>query len=31
MQMGEEKVNGRVAEAIHLAGIEGREQNAPHH
>ena len=31
MQLSEEEVKGRVADAIHLAGIEGYEQNAPHH
>jgi cobalt/nickel transport system ATP-binding protein len=31
MQLSEEEVKGRVADAIHLAEIEGYEQNAPHH
>ncbi len=31
MQLSEEEVNGGVAEAIHLAGIVGYEQNAPYH
>lgn len=31
MQLNEEEVKGRVAEAIHLAGIDGYEQRVPHH
>jgi len=31
MQLSEEEVKGRVAEAIHLAGIDGYEQRVPHH